>query len=866
MRRTVGLVAAAAGLVVILVVALQRPSAGAEAADILTTYAVHDATLITPSGTWHSSPALVDLDGDGDLEIVVAVGEHWMGAWHHDGRPVDGWPQAGGRIVCSPAVSDVDGDGHPEVAISGYLWRSTGAPVAGWPVGVGNCFCTPSLDDVDGDGKLEILSTDLKSGICIYRCDGTLLKGWPIGVPDNDVRCTPLAGDIDGDGKKEIVFTRMEQVYGYHVDGTPLPGFPKRLQGLSQQCIVLADLDGKKRDQLVSGGRAYDLVDGTVTELGGRMGEAPCLCRDPNGRWFTLEPALCRDAAPPPAGIPGEAGWYNDSAVAADIDGDGQVEVLFGNRSGGYHAARQNGTQTPGWPKRLQSGVDCGMAVADLDGDGYLEAVANAGGGRCYVFGCPGPAEGDMPWPLFMSNNLRNGQPDPALRPHPLKRAARPSEKALALEKALASGQWDTAMGVYREALATVDQETKLEPQRVAELKQSGLLSIARILNTRARRFPEAAEAYRQAVAVAPGSWFACQALVECSDLAQMQPGDKQVRDALDASATACLGSLNTLTIPEADLLRYATATALTSLGRPEAAAVTQSLAQTAPPYLRARVQEQNEYSGLPFLLTLQQEQSFHVQAQTKDLIAGADGNGLDSKVLSQLEIDPHSPTLEEFPVHLRLEAGPDLAELLDGNWKRAAGGGFNCQIDKSLPSGDLSTYRCNRITLLSQPWKNDVLTVRREVERVDATHMRVKIQFQTSLPDVEYGFMTQGTGASIDTKSVKPADGAMYCNEHEVRFDTHQRRNEKSPLADGATIEAVVELAQGAKCFYPEVMVRAWGGGEDVAVEPKTATTQVSGTFDGVRYELASDRQFKLRSARTEIFRAFILEKLDAE
>ena len=65
-----------------------------------------------------SSPALGDLDGDGSLEVVVASSDYKVYAWHHDGTPVVGWPQAPGYVFeSSPALGGLDGDGHLEVVV-----------------------------------------------------------------------------------------------------------------------------------------------------------------------------------------------------------------------------------------------------------------------------------------------------------------------------------------------------------------------------------------------------------------------------------------------------------------------------------------------------------------------------------------------------------------------------------------------------------------------------------------------------------------------------------------------------------------------------------------------------------------------------
>ena len=79
-----------------------------------------------------------------------------------------------------------------------------------------------------------------------------------------------------------------------------------------------------------------------------------------------------------------ETGWYASPAVA-DIDGDGQVEVLWGgytlmavNGATGeveWHASSPGGSRL--WPS---------IVIADLDGDGSLEIVTGDGSGYLSVY------------------------------------------------------------------------------------------------------------------------------------------------------------------------------------------------------------------------------------------------------------------------------------------------------------------------------------------------------------------------------------------------------------------------------------------------------------------------------------------------
>jgi hypothetical protein len=62
--------------------------------------------------------------------------------------------------------------------------------------------------------------------------------------------------------------------------------------------------------------------------------------------------------------------------VAADVDGDGSQEILFG--SGGYllHAFKKAGGDAEGFPKFTGGWIFSAPAVGDLDGDGKAELVS----------------------------------------------------------------------------------------------------------------------------------------------------------------------------------------------------------------------------------------------------------------------------------------------------------------------------------------------------------------------------------------------------------------------------------------------------------------------------------------------------------
>ncbi|MCP4580146.1 MAG: VCBS repeat-containing protein, partial [candidate division Zixibacteria bacterium] len=81
---------------------------------------------VATSGTVKSTPALGDVDNDGMLEIVVAAydtsNQDYLYCWDHEGNSEQGWPvRAGYCRLSSPALGDIDNDGDLEIFIGGLM-------------------------------------------------------------------------------------------------------------------------------------------------------------------------------------------------------------------------------------------------------------------------------------------------------------------------------------------------------------------------------------------------------------------------------------------------------------------------------------------------------------------------------------------------------------------------------------------------------------------------------------------------------------------------------------------------------------------------------------------------------------------------
>jgi hypothetical protein len=113
--------------------------------------------------------------------------------------------------------------------------------------------------------------------------------------------------------------------------------------------------------------------------------------------------------------FPGWPQWLDDgcssSASVADVDGDPDFEIVVGCDDGKVYAFDTNGDQLAGWPIQTDAEIYSSPTITDLDNDGDVEIIVTGVDVMVYVWDCYGNYDdGDgIEWGNFRHNNRRTG-------------------------------------------------------------------------------------------------------------------------------------------------------------------------------------------------------------------------------------------------------------------------------------------------------------------------------------------------------------------------------------------------------------------------------------------------------------------------
>jgi hypothetical protein len=329
--------------------------------------------------------SLVDVDKDGDLDWITGCNNGAI--WWFEYKAPDNWIR---HIIAPKAPTDVggtafdiDGDGWID-QVSGQAWfRNPGKPreqqFIEYPNGV-TARCHDNVAaDIDGDGKLDVVAMSDRSALYWYKIPADPTKKWTehkIGPSVHGAIDPAGVADIDGDGDCDVVRTNIwfENADGNgtkwlaheNIDfGQPDAKFPL----MTKSWITDIDKDGDN-----------DIVQAEGDCISGRVAWHENL--DGKGRRWKKH--LIAD----------KTGQDYHSLAVADFDNDGDHDVF----SGGGPLTEKPPHKWFIWENldgrggnfkqhEILSGKRCHEAkAADVDGDGDIDICSKPWNGDLHVY------------------------------------------------------------------------------------------------------------------------------------------------------------------------------------------------------------------------------------------------------------------------------------------------------------------------------------------------------------------------------------------------------------------------------------------------------------------------------------------------
>ncbi len=216
----------------------------------------------------YGTPALADLDNNGQLDIVFAGFDGKLHAWRPDGSNLPGFPVTlTSSMTGSVAIGYLDGANDTQLDIviaapndSLYVIKADGGRRTGFPIGVRLGGTTkqpsPALADMNMDSFVDVVAAGTDGKIHVYDRNGVPNPSFTNSrystLTDFASESSPVVADINGDGLPDVVMGDENGVLnGISGTGQLLPGFPIQLGGEVRGAAALCDCDGDGLSEIV---------------------------------------------------------------------------------------------------------------------------------------------------------------------------------------------------------------------------------------------------------------------------------------------------------------------------------------------------------------------------------------------------------------------------------------------------------------------------------------------------------------------------------------------------------------------------------------------------------------------------------------
>lgn len=385
--------------------------------------------VITTEADGVKSVYAADVDGDGDLDVLSASERDDTIAWYEN----EGSGAAFTKNVISNSAdgaasvfaADMDGDGDLDVLSAAFVddeiawYENDGSEhftkrVISYSA---DGACSVFAADMDGDGDMDVVSaSSIDETVAWYRNDGTQRFSTKDIYTSSDGLRSIYVADVDSDGDLDVLSAsysdyRIRWHENIGANFSTLHVLSSTAKGAT--CVFAADVDGDGSTDVLSASIVRDKVVWYDCEAGGASTAhviSPVAAKVRTIDVVDVNADGVMDVVSASNNV-GKIAWYEGNgdgsytfhtiavsetstsdtfaadtdAFTADVDGDGDVDVISASRGLKlcWHENDGAGNFTT---HQISSASSILVCAADLDGDGDMDIVSGARGSNAYWY------------------------------------------------------------------------------------------------------------------------------------------------------------------------------------------------------------------------------------------------------------------------------------------------------------------------------------------------------------------------------------------------------------------------------------------------------------------------------------------------